>query len=103
MTILNMGYPIASKYNIILVSLSRDLNITFFLLVVSLSITTNKYKLIVVRFVNNGHWVQVKLKPDCPLPPVTDRWRQNCNEDTRVWKIAYTGRIRHREEVRKSI
>lgn len=55
MMILDISYPMGSKYNVILVSLSKNLNITLFLLVVSPSMSASRHKLIVVNFVNNGH------------------------------------------------
>lgn len=62
----------------------------------------NRQKIIVVGFVKNNHWVQVKLKPDCPFPPVIDRWRENCTKEARAWEVALVRRMRHWEdEVRK--
>lgn len=70
---------------------------------VSSSIVVSRHKLIATGFVNNNHWVRVKLKPDCPLPPVTDRWRHNCSEGARAWETTYVGLIRKwEEEVKKS-
>lgn len=54
MTIYDMGYPIISRYNMILVLLYNNLNITLFPLVVSPSMFASKYKHIVVGFVNNS-------------------------------------------------
>lgn len=31
---------------------------------------TSRHKIIDIGFVNNNHWVQVKLKSDCLLPPL---------------------------------
>ncbi|CAL5186690.1 unnamed protein product [Lathyrus oleraceus] len=95
MTISDMGYPIACMYNVIFISLSKRLNITFFPLSLASPMYASRHKIIVVSFVNDNHWVQVKLKPDSPLPPVTYRWRQNCTEDAKTWESAYVGRIRH--------
>ena len=73
MTIPDMGYHIASRYSVILVSLSRNLNITFFPLVIAPCITSSRHKMIAVGFVNNNHWVQVKFKHNCPFLPNTNR------------------------------
>lgn len=75
MMIFDMDYHITSRYNIIYVSLSRNLNITFFPLVISSCINASRHTIIAVNFVNNNHWVQVKLKPNSRLPSVIDRWR----------------------------
>lgn len=72
MTILDMGYHVASRYNVILVSLSKNIKITLFSPVVSPPIYVSRHKPIAVDFVNNGHWIYVKLKLDCPLPSVVD-------------------------------
>lgn len=64
--------------------LSNILNITFFPLTSVSPLYTSRHKIIDVDFVNNNHWVHVKLKPDSPLPPITNRWRQNCTEDTKA-------------------
>ncbi|XP_058751096.1 protein FAR1-RELATED SEQUENCE 5-like [Vicia villosa] len=69
MTIRDMSYNIASKYSVIFVSLSMLMNIT------------------------------VKLRPDCPLPPVTDYWRENCPNNAKAWESAYAGRFRHWKEL----
>ncbi|CAL5196262.1 unnamed protein product [Lathyrus oleraceus] len=73
MKILGMSYHIASKYNVILVSLSRDLNIILFPLVISPYMSTSRHKLITLGLVNNSHWVRVKLKLICPLPSIVNR------------------------------
>lgn len=99
MTIPDMGYPIAAcRYNVIFISLPKRLNITFFPFSLAPLMYTSKHKIIIVGFVNNNHWVQVKLKHDCPLPPVTDRWTQYCTEDAKAWELAYMGRIRNWED-----
>lgn len=79
-----MGYLIACRYTVVFVSLSKRHDITFFPLTLAPHMSTSKHKVTIVGFVNNNHWVQVKLKPDYPLPPTTERWRQNCTEDAKT-------------------
>ncbi|XP_050897839.1 uncharacterized protein LOC127104715 [Lathyrus oleraceus] len=74
MKIPDMGYLIVSRYSVILVSFSMNFNITFFLLVIALCITSSRHEMIEIGFNKNNHWVQVKLKSNCPLSPVIDRW-----------------------------
>ncbi|XP_050875849.1 uncharacterized protein LOC127079505 [Lathyrus oleraceus] len=88
MMIPDMGYLIASIYNVIPLSLSTNLDITFFPLVIVPCISSSSHKMIALGFVNNNHWVQVKLKPNCPLPPVTERCRQNCSEVAKACESA---------------
>ncbi|XP_050914644.1 uncharacterized protein LOC127129523 [Lathyrus oleraceus] len=103
MKISDMGYFIACRYNVVFVSLSKRLNITVFPLTLTSPMYTSRHKIIDVGFVNDNHWVQVKLKPDSPLLPVTDLWRHTCTEDAKAWESTYVGHIRHSEdEVRKS-
>lgn len=84
MTIRDMGYPIAFRYNVLFVSLSKRLDIIFPPFTLASPMYMSMHKIIDVDFVNDNHWVRVKLKPDSPLPPVTDRWRQNCTEDAKT-------------------
>ncbi|XP_058726926.1 uncharacterized protein LOC131598328 [Vicia villosa] len=95
MLIPDMGYPTASRYSVVFVSLSMKMNITFFPLLIAPPPYTSRHTIIVVDFVNCNHWIQVKLRLDCPLALVTDRWRKNCSIDVKTWESAYVGRFRH--------
>lgn len=55
MTISGMGYLIASIYSVLLVSLSRNLNIAFFSLVIASCIASSTHKIIAADFVDNSH------------------------------------------------
>ncbi|GAU25032.1 hypothetical protein TSUD_155060 [Trifolium subterraneum] len=81
MTLPAMGHVIASKYNIILVSLSVHMPMTFFPLRNTLSPSSN---LIVITHVNYCHWVQ----PNSPIPPATNLWIKYCREEARSWEAA---------------
>ncbi|XP_073219708.1 uncharacterized protein [Cicer arietinum] len=89
MTIPNLGYVIATGYNVILVSLSRNLNITFFPLNKAPSKESSLISLLAIRFVNENYWI--KLKSDLPLPPTSQKWRDFCSECAKTWEIAYVG------------
>ncbi|XP_058779679.1 uncharacterized protein LOC131653522 [Vicia villosa] len=97
MSIPDMGYPVASKYSVVFVSLSMRMNITFFPLLIAPPPYTSRHTIIVVGFVNSNHWIQIKLRPDCPLPSVIDRWRNNCSNNAKGWESTYAGRFRHWE------
>ncbi|XP_058780962.1 uncharacterized protein LOC131655076 [Vicia villosa] len=84
MTIPDVGYLVASKYSVVFVSLSMLMNVTFFLLLIAPPPYTSRHTIIVVGFVNDNHWVQIKLRLDCPLPPVTGRWRNNCSNNAKA-------------------
>ncbi|KAH1247374.1 hypothetical protein GmHk_06G017285 [Glycine max] len=69
MDIIEMGYVIASRYNIILVSLSRQQSLTFFPLRSQPPLDSFVHRMICV-----GH---VYLKDRCPLPPLALLWSSN--------------------------
>ncbi|XP_004511202.1 uncharacterized protein [Cicer arietinum] len=71
----DLGYVIATRYSVILVSLSRNLNMTLFLLNKAPPQDSSLISLLAIGFVNESHWVQIKLKSDCPLPPTSQKWR----------------------------
>ncbi|XP_058741132.1 uncharacterized protein LOC131613482 [Vicia villosa] len=86
-------------YSVVFVYLSMLMNIRFSLLLIAPSPYTSRHTIIVVAFVNRNHLVQVKLRSDCPLPPVTDCWKKNCSNNAKAWETAYAGRFRHCEEL----
>ncbi|XP_012573046.1 uncharacterized protein [Cicer arietinum] len=55
----NLGYVIATLYNVILVSLPRNLNMTFFPLNKASSKESSVHSLLAIGFVNENHWVQI--------------------------------------------
>jgi len=61
MTILDMGYLIASRYNAILVCLSLKENITIFPLRTSPSTNATLHRLLSISHVHDSHFVQVWL------------------------------------------
>ncbi|XP_058722831.1 uncharacterized protein LOC131594663 [Vicia villosa] len=109
MTIPDMGYPVDFKYSVVFVYLSMLMNITFFPLLIAPPPYTSRHTIVVVDFVNSNHWVHIKLRPDCPLPPVTDCWKNNCSINAKAWESAYAGRFRHWEalagksDIRKNV
>ncbi|XP_073220740.1 uncharacterized protein [Cicer arietinum] len=54
----DLGYVIATRYNVILVSLSRNLNMTFFPLNKT---PPSKECLLAIGFINGNHWVHVQF------------------------------------------
>nr|XP_027189376.1 uncharacterized protein LOC105851939 [Cicer arietinum] len=99
MSLPDLGYVIATLYNVILVSLSRNLNMTFFPLNKSPSKETFGQSLLAIGFVNENHWVQIKLKSDCPLPPTSQKWKDFCSDTAKSWEVAYAARMKHWERI----
>ena len=52
-------------------------------------------RVISIGFVNENHWVQVKLKSACPLPPLAWHWNKHRIDESTSWAIAYAGRLQH--------
>ncbi|XP_073221464.1 uncharacterized protein [Cicer arietinum] len=99
MYIPDLSYVIATLYNIILVSLSHNLNMTFFPLNKAPSKESSHHSLLAIGFVNENHWVQIKLKFNCPLPPTSQKWKDFCSECAKTWEIAYAARMKHWEHI----
>ncbi|KAH1250309.1 Protein FAR1-RELATED SEQUENCE 2 [Glycine max] len=93
MDITDMGYVIASRYNVILVSLSQQQSMTFFPLRSQPSPDSSGHRIICVDHVFGNHFVQVYLKDHCPLPPPALLWSSNCYSQAKQWAIPYISRM----------
>ncbi|KAL5146567.1 putative protein FAR1-RELATED SEQUENCE 10 [Glycine soja] len=93
MDITEMGYVIASRYNVILVSLSRQQSMTFFPLRSQPPPDSSGHRMICVGHVFGNHFVQVYLKDHCPLPPLALLWSNNCYSQAKHWTIPYISRM----------
>ncbi|XP_040863168.1 uncharacterized protein [Glycine max] len=89
MDITDMGYVIASRYNVILVSLSRQQSFTFFPLRSQTPADSAAHRIICVGHVYGSHFVQVFLKDRCPLPPMALLWSSNAYPEAKQWPTAY--------------
>ncbi|XP_052210141.1 uncharacterized protein LOC127813254 [Diospyros lotus] len=69
MTLPDMGHLIASKYNVVLIHLSRLQCLTY-LPLRSVPPPSLQHRIISIGFVNDCHFVQVFLKPNSPIPHV---------------------------------
>ncbi|XP_073225677.1 uncharacterized protein [Cicer arietinum] len=83
MTLPEMGYVIASKFNLVFIALSLNQSETFFPLRSPPPTPISDHRMIVIAFVNNCHFVQVYLKPNSPIPPPSNLWRKYCTEEAR--------------------
>jgi len=124
MDIIDMGYVIASRYNVILVLLSQQQSMTFFPLRSQPPTDSSVHRIICVGHVYNNHFVQVHsryitlflnlcnqlstvelilflhvqqvyLKDCCPLPPVSLLWSRNCYPQAKHWPTLYISRMQH--------
>ncbi|KAL5147359.1 hypothetical protein HKD37_06G017055 [Glycine soja] len=93
MDITDMGYVIASRYNVIHVSLSRKQSMTFFPLRSQPPPYSSGHRIICVGHMLGNHFVQVYLKDHCPLPPPALLWLSNCYSQAKQWTIPYISRM----------
>ncbi|KAH1229220.1 Protein FAR1-RELATED SEQUENCE 5 [Glycine max] len=93
MDITEMGYVIASWYNIILVLLSQQQSMTFFPLRSQPPPDSSMHHMICVGHVFGNHFVQVYLKDRCPLPPLVLLWSTNCYSQAKQWPTPYISRM----------
>ncbi|KAL5127189.1 hypothetical protein HKD37_14G039653 [Glycine soja] len=68
--ITDMGCVIASRYNVNVVSLPRQQNMTFFPLRSQPPPDSSVHRVICIGHVYGNHFVQVFLRDQCPLPPL---------------------------------
>ncbi|KAH1233237.1 Protein FAR1-RELATED SEQUENCE 5 [Glycine max] len=93
MDITEMGYVIASRYNVFLVSLSRQQSMTFFPLRSQPPPDSSGHRMICVGHVFGNHFVQVYLKDHCPLPPPALLCSSNCYSQAKQWTTPYISRM----------
>ncbi|KAH1246565.1 hypothetical protein GmHk_06G016622 [Glycine max] len=93
MDITEMRYVIASLYNVILVSLSRQQSMTFFPLRSQPPPDSSGHRMICVGHVFGNHFVQVYLIDHCPLPPPALLWSSNCYSQAKHWTTPYISRM----------
>ncbi|KAL5178062.1 hypothetical protein HKD37_08G023709 [Glycine soja] len=95
MNITDMRYVIASRYNVIVISLSRQQSMTFFPLRSQPPLDSSMHRVIYIDNVYGNHFVQVLLRDHCPLPPVALLWRTHCHYRAKQWLTLYIARMQH--------
>ncbi|XP_027941045.1 uncharacterized protein LOC114194832 [Vigna unguiculata] len=93
MTIPDMGYAIANRYNVIFVCLSSVQNLTIFSLRTSAPILQSQHRLICIGYVYGSHFVQVRLQEGCPLSMVDIISSSNCYPKAKGWASFYRDRM----------
>ncbi|XP_068486332.1 uncharacterized protein [Phaseolus vulgaris] len=93
MTIPDMGYVIANRYNVILVSLSMLQSLSIFPLRTQAPSNFRQHRIIAIGHVHGNHFVQVKLKDGCPIPPTDILWASHRYPAAQTWSTYYTSRI----------
>ena len=124
MDITDMGHVIASRYNVIIVSLSKQQSMTFFPLRSQPVANSSLHSIICIGHVYDNHFVEVHcryevfflclcnefcrieltffshtqhvyLKERCSLPPVSLLWSSNCHPQAKSWPNPYISRMQH--------
>ncbi|KAH1261765.1 hypothetical protein GmHk_02G004560 [Glycine max] len=93
--ITDMGHVIASRYDVIFVSLSKQQSMTFFPLRSQSLANSSLHHIICIGHVYGNHFVEVYLKERCPLPPVSLLWSSNCHPQAKSWPNPYISRMQH--------
>ncbi|KAH1256570.1 hypothetical protein GmHk_03G006709 [Glycine max] len=95
MDITDMGHVIASRYNVIVISLSKQQSTTFFPLRSQPLVNSSLHRIICIDHVYGNHFVEVYLKECCPLLPVALLWSSNCHSQAKSWPNPYIRRMQH--------
>jgi len=92
MTMPDMGFLIAQKYNhaVVLLSTQKGRSETFFPLWGEPPLVE---RLMCMAHVNNNHFMIIKLKNDSPIPPTCPLWRQHARDDALSWLDRYASRM----------
>ncbi|KAH6815198.1 hypothetical protein C2S51_020018, partial [Perilla frutescens var. frutescens] len=93
MVLPDMGHLVASRYNVVLIHISKQQCITY-LPLRSNPPSPSQHKVIAVGFVNDNHFVQVFLDHAAPIPPIAPNWEYNRLESAAGWETPYLCRIR---------
>ena len=84
MTMLDMSFLIAQKFNqpVVVLSIGLGRSTTYF-----------PGWLMCLAYVNDNHFMTLDLKDDCPSPPTCNLWRQHHREDADSWPNRYANRM----------
>lgn len=97
MTLPDMGLPIASCYNVALLSFSELGCLTYLPLFTP---PPTKRREIVIGFLpERAHFVKVEMKNDCPTPKLYPLWEKYHAEEAIKWVDRYIDRLRRFEEI----
>ncbi|KAL4569481.1 hypothetical protein LXL04_025119 [Taraxacum kok-saghyz] len=92
MTLPETGILVASRYNVILHSISNIVSTTYFPLW-STPPPMHEQVAIAIGFVNNNHYVRVLLREEYPMPPVYLQWNRYRRPQAAAWITPYIDRI----------
>ncbi|XP_058759136.1 uncharacterized protein LOC131632405 [Vicia villosa] len=89
-----MGHLIASAYDIICIDLTRyNFSETFFLLRTTPPTNPIDHIICVGWISKSRHFVQVYLKPGCPIPPTSPEWALYHTKVSDTWSDRFVDRM----------
>ncbi|XP_045795530.1 uncharacterized protein LOC123890033 [Trifolium pratense] len=89
LTFPDMGHIVASILGKAVVKLTKQgASETFFPLRGVPS--SDPYSLVICVGAIPGHYVYVRLKDGCPIPPTCVQWKQHCSQETIVWESYFS-------------
>jgi len=92
MTMLDMSFLMAQKYNHVVVQLSilKGRSKTFFPIWGERPLVE---RLMCMTHDNDNHFMIIQLKDGCPIPPIFPLWRQHARDDSLSWPNRYVNRM----------
>jgi len=101
MTMPDMGFLIAQKFNQTVVVLSIGKSETYFPLC-GPPPPPSIDPLMCLAYVNDNHFMALDLKDDCPIPPTSALWRRYHREDADTWPDRYASRMADYNEISRA-
>src|SRR3954465_14156310 len=99
MSFSEMGHLIASAYDMVCVDLTRfGLSETFFPLHSRPSLDSSG-RIICIGYLRSRHFVQVFLKPGCPIPATCCQWTAHRSNEAKTWPDPFVSRMAEFEEM----
>ncbi|CAK8570938.1 unnamed protein product [Lathyrus sativus] len=95
LTLPDIGYLIANRYNVVLVCLGFEYW-TFFPIKTLFSPNVSFYY---IGFVNINHWVQINMKERFTLPPVTLDWKKFRSPAATSWMLGFAEHLQHWQQL----
>jgi len=103
MTMPNMGFLIAHKFNktVVMLSIGKGRPKTYFPLCGPPPPPCID-QLMCLAYVNDDHFMALDLKNDCPIPPTFALWRRYHPEDADSWPDRYASRMTNYNELSRA-
>eukprot|EP00262_Sarcandra_glabra_P017707 TRINITY_DN6157_c0_g3_i1.p1 TRINITY_DN6157_c0_g3~~TRINITY_DN6157_c0_g3_i1.p1 ORF type:complete len:547 (+),score=84.06 TRINITY_DN6157_c0_g3_i1:3-1643(+) len=91
MTMPDMGHLISSRYEVVLVHISKEQCLTFLPL---RSPFVSTHRLVAIGYINNNHFVQLDMIENTSIPPIAYNWWTYHDEVAAGWATPYISRMK---------